>query len=107
MYLGIQPLSVLVVCKWAPQHTEHTEVEAAPVSIERFNCNPQLIIVNRPPSASNRGLAVGPIGAGTRGTAIIGGTGMVDPAASRGAFSLNIHGTNGKLSQNTNLNKPR
>jgi len=22
---------------------------------------------------------------------------MVDPAASRGAFSLNIHGTNGKL----------
>jgi len=53
--------------------------------------------VNRPPSASNRGLAVGPVVGGARGTAIIGGTGMGDPAASRGAFSLNIHGTNGKL----------
>lgn len=52
--------------------------------------------MNRPPSASNRGLAVGPVGTGPRGTAIIGGAGMVDPAASRGAFSLNIHGTNGK-----------
>ena len=54
------------------------------------------MLVNRPPSASNRGLAVGPVGTGARGTAIIGGAGMVDPAASRGAFSLNIHGTNGK-----------
>ena len=54
------------------------------------------MLVNRPPSASNRGLAVGPVVGGSRGTAIIGGTGMVDPAASRGAFSLNIHGTNGK-----------
>ena len=54
------------------------------------------MLVNRPPSASNRGLAVGPVVGGARGPAIIGGTGMVDPAASRGAFSLNIHGTNGK-----------
>jgi outer membrane lipoprotein SlyB len=61
--------------------------------------------VNRPPSASNRGLAVGPVVGGARGTAIIGGTGMVDPAASRGAFSLNIHGTNGKSSLRSISNK--
>ena len=39
---------------------------------------------------------MGPVVGGARGTAIMGGAGMVDPAASRGAFSLNIHGTNGK-----------
>jgi len=64
-----------------------------------------LILVNRPPSASNRGLAVGPVVNGARGTAIIGGAGMVDPAASRGAFSLNIHGTNGKLILNKKVLK--
>ena len=73
------------------------EAEVARVSITiNTNSSSTIRLVNRPPSASNRGLAVGPVQTGTRGTAIIGGTGMVDPAASRGAFSLNIHGTNGK-----------
>jgi len=52
--------------------------------------------VNRPPSASNRGLAVGTIVAGARGTAIAGINRQVDPAASRGNFGLNVHGTTGK-----------
>lgn len=79
--------------QWAQLLTEPTEVEVVPVSSKRKS---NFYQVNRPPSASNRGLAVGPVVGGARGTAIIGGTGMVDPAASRGAFSLNIHGTNGK-----------
>ena len=54
-------------------------------------------VVNRPPSASNRGLAVGTIVAGARGTAIVGVNGLIDPAASRGNFGLNVHGTTGKL----------
>ena len=73
------------------------EVAVDRVSFKNRSFNQaDFFIVNRPPSASNRGLAVGPVGTGARGTAIIGGAGMVDPAASRGAFSLNIHGTNGK-----------
>ena len=50
--------------------------------------------VNRPPSGNNRNLAVGTIVAGARGTAIVGVNGMIDPAASRGNFGLNVHGTN-------------
>lgn len=53
--------------------------------------------MNRPPSASNRGMAVGTIVAGARGTTIFGGNGTVDPASSRGNFGLNVHGTTGKL----------
>ena len=83
--------------QWERQLTERTEAEVVRVSsIKRLYLTLTLSLVNRPPSASNRGLAVGPVGTGARGTAIIGGAGMVDPAASRGAFSLNIHGTNGK-----------
>jgi hypothetical protein len=54
--------------------------------------------VNRPPSASNRGLAVGTIVQGARGTTIFGGnSATVDPASSRGNFGLNVHGTTGKF----------
>ena len=91
------PLSVQADLQWERQLTERTEAEVARVSTKKqLQLALTLSLVNRPPSASNRGLAVGPVGTGARGTAIIGGAGMVDPAASRGAFSLNIHGTNGK-----------
>ena len=42
-------------------------------------------------------MAVGTIVAGARGTAIVGVNGLIDPAASRGNFGLNVHGTTGKL----------
>ena len=55
--------------------------------------------MNRPPSASNRGLAVGSVinggGIGARGTGIQ-AQGIPEAVGTRGAFNLNVHGTNGK-----------
>ena len=63
-------------------------------------CADLIPVVNRPPSANARGLAVGSVintnAMGARGTALQPGGGIPDAINTRGAFNLNVHGTTGK-----------